>query len=243
VFEAQHDVPHAIADYSRAIALAPKEARYRVQRAEAYLVDHRRTEALADLDAAIALDPANLPALLDRGALRVEDKKFDEAIRDADAAAHAAAPTIAEHMQIAGLYEAAHDYGPAIDQLGLWIDSHRTDAHLPEALNARCWVRALANRDLDAALDDCNAALRLAPHTPSFLDSRGLVRVRMGQWDKAIADYDEALKLSPKIAWSLYGRGIARRHKGLAAQGDADIAAAAAIDKELSDEAKKAGIS
>ena len=242
VFAAQHDRIRALADFGRAIELAPKDPRYRVQRAEALLADDHKTEALADLDAAIAADPANLSALIDRAALRIEDKKFDDAIRDADAAARAAPPTVAEHFQIGGLYEEAHAYGPAIEQFRLWIAAHPDDAQLPEALNARCWTRALANQALDQALDDCNAALRLRPHTPSFLDSRGLVRVRMGQWDKAIADYDEALKAEPKIAWSLYGRSIARRHKGLAAEATADVAAAVAIDKDLPDRAKKDGI-
>ncbi|MDB5693247.1 MAG: hypothetical protein JWO81_2310 [Alphaproteobacteria bacterium] len=243
VFAAQHDPARALADYARAIALASKDPRYRVQRAEAYLADHRKAEALADLDQAIALDPANLPALLDRAELRIADKQFEGAVKDAEAAARAAAPTRDEHLQTAGIYESARAYGPAIEQFDLWIAAHREDARLPGALNGRCWARALANRELDTALDDCNAALRLNPHNPAFLDSRGLVRLRMGQWDKAIGDYDEVLKVAPKTAWSLYGRGIARRHKGLVAQGDADIAAAVAIAPELPEQARKEGIS
>jgi hypothetical protein len=65
----------------------------------------------------------------------------------------------------------------------------------------------------------------------------------MGDLDHAIADYDEVLKLEPKTAWSLYGRGVARRHKGMAKEGDADVAAAAAIAPDLPDRAKKLGIS
>ena len=42
----------------------------------------------------------------------------------------------------------------------------------------RCWARALTGRDLDKALADCDRALRLAPKTPEFLDSRGLVHLR-----------------------------------------------------------------
>jgi hypothetical protein len=64
----------------------------------------------------------------------------------------------------------------------------------------------------------------------------------MGDWDKTIANYDEGLKLRPRMAWSLYGRGLARRHKGLVGEGDADIAAAVAIQTDLRERAKALGI-
>ena len=199
--------------------------------------------ALADLDKAIALDPANVPALLDRAQMQIARGRREAAVPDLDAAARAALPATNDRLRIAHLYEAASAYGPAIAQYDLWIPVHPEDRRLPAALNGRCWASALANQELPKALDACNRALKLQPHTASFLDSRGLVRLRMGDWDRAIADYDEALKLNSKTAWSLYGRGVAKRHKGLAAEGDADIAAAVAIAPDLPDRAKKLGIS
>jgi tetratricopeptide (TPR) repeat protein len=198
--------------------------------------------ALADLDKAISLDPANVPALLGRAQLRIGRKQYDEAVPDLDAAARALAPTADERLRIGQLYSAASAYGPAIGEFDLWIRVHAEDHRLPAALNGRCWARAFTRQDLPKALDDCNKALSLSPHTASFLDSRGLVRLRMGDWDRAIADYDAALKLDPRTAWSLYGRGLAERHKGLTKEGDADIAAAVAIAPELPERAKKFGI-
>jgi tetratricopeptide (TPR) repeat protein len=64
----------------------------------------------------------------------------------------------------------------------------------------------------------------------------------MGDYDKAIEDYDAALKANPKIAWSLYGRGLARRHKGLATAAEADLKAAAAIQPDIAERARKAGV-
>src|SRR5262249_15502707 len=116
------------------------------------------------------------------------------------------------------------------------------DENLPFALAERCRGRVLLNRELDKALADCDAALKLKPHTSPFLDSRGLARLREGQLDPAIADFDEALKLQPKGAWSLYGRGVAELKKGDKARGDADIQAAAAIAPRLPDEARRLGI-
>jgi tetratricopeptide (TPR) repeat protein len=75
----------------------------------------------------------------------------------------------------------------------------------------------------------------------SFFDSRGLVELRMGQYDRAIADYNEALKRAPKSAWSLYGRGLARRHMNDPAA-QSDLNAAIAIDAALPSRTQALGI-
>jgi tetratricopeptide (TPR) repeat protein len=110
------------------------------------------------------------------------------------------------------------------------------------ALNSRCWARALGGQELDKALADCNTALKLHPNTADFLDSRGLVYLRQGNYDKAIADYDAALRLAPKTAWSLYGRGLAKSRKGMSAEGQADIAAATALQPKIAERAASFGI-
>ena len=112
----------------------------------------------------------------------------------------------------------------------------------PTALNGRCWSRALAGQQLDLALRDCDAALRARPKTPAFLDSRGLVELRRGDFAKAIADYDAALAARPDIAWSLYGRGIAKLRSGNPADGKIDLDAAARVRPRIAEEAKKFGI-
>jgi len=51
-----------------------------------------------------------------------------------------------------------------------------------EAFNNRCWARTVIG-DLQAALKDCNEALRLRPNFVDALDSRGLVNLKSG-WPK-----------------------------------------------------------
>ena len=60
--------------------------------------------------------------------------------------------------------------------------------------------------------------------------------------DAAVADFGAALKLQPKDAWSLYGRGVAEQRKGDRAEGDADIAAAVALDPKLLERARALGL-
>jgi tetratricopeptide (TPR) repeat protein len=117
---------------------------------------------------------------------------------------------------------------------------------MPEALNARCWARALEGTDLPLALKDCNAALRRqdksSPFYAKVADSRGLAYLQMGDYDKSIADYDAALKINAKNAWSLYGRGIDKRRKQKTSDGDADIAQATALWPRVVEEFKRHGI-
>ncbi len=86
---------------------------------------------------------------------------------------------------------------------------------------------------MQAALADCNEAIRLEPNVAATFDSRGLTYLKMGQWDSAINDYNEALGFNPKLASSLYGRGVAKLKTGDTTGGNADIAAARAIDANI----------
>jgi tetratricopeptide (TPR) repeat protein len=98
--------------------------------------------------------------------------------------------------------------------------------------NGRCWTRAIVG-ELLAALADCNETLRLKPDVTATLDSRGLIYLKMGQWDSAIDDYNSALRVNPRSASSLYGRGLAKLKKEDTSGGNADIAAAKAIEANI----------
>jgi tetratricopeptide (TPR) repeat protein len=69
-----------------------------------------------------------------------------------------------------------------------------------------------------------------------------LTYIKMGQWDSAIDDYNEALQFNPKLASSLYGRGLAKLKKGDTTGGDADIAAAKAIEANIAADFARYGV-
>ena len=50
----------------------------------------------------------------------------------------------------------------------------------------------------------------IQPNDAATLDSRGLIYLKMGQFNSAIQDYNSALRIEPKMASALYGRGLAR---------------------------------
>jgi tetratricopeptide (TPR) repeat protein len=241
---ARHDYASAIADLTRACELAPGESSYFFERGRVHWESQQPDPALADFDQAIQLKPDNLEALLARASLRAERHAPTEAVTADLEAADRAAPKEADaHLQIGNLYEYIEQPAAAVVQYSKWIDSHPSDNVLmAPTLNARCWTRALVGERLDLALADCNAALSARHGTPAFLDSRGLVYLRQGNYDKAIADYDAALQKQPKIAWSLYGRGLAKTHKGKVSEGQSDIAAATLLDPKIGERAAHYGL-
>jgi len=132
------------------------------------------------------------------------------------------------HMRAGDRTRAEPDYREAIRLDSILIDGGQREVPL---YNDRCWARAVAMIELDAALADCNEALRLRPDFVPALDSRAFVHMRGGRFREAITDYDAAIKGIPKDPYSLYGRGIAKLRVGDTAGAQADIAAS----KEVQD--------
>jgi len=229
VSAARDDLKGALADLDRAVELAPAVAAYRAQRAQLRLGQRQRDAALADLDEALRLDPQADEARLDRAWVFLAKRALDSARADLQVLDGRVAPQSNLRRRMGQLFLSLDEPLLAVQQFDQWVASHTREVDLYEVLNSRCWARALANTQLDKALDDCDEALDAKPKEAAYLDSRGLVYLRQGKWKKAIADYNAALAVNPKMAWSLWGRGLAQLHSGARDPGLADIAAAKAM--------------
>ena len=243
---ARRDYQHAIADLTRACELDPTRAEYFYERGIAYR-DSRQTDlAASDFDRALALEADDLSSLAARARLRLDKGDVGGATADLDAADRAAPKEADIRLFLAHGYEIAERLPAAIAQLDLWLAAHDADARAAEALNSRCRDRALLGQELAMALADCNAALKrgtkFSPFNARVRDSRGLVHLRMGHYDKSIADYDASLQVLPKNAWSLYGRGIVELRQKKTPQGEADLAAAVKIWPKVAGEFDRRGI-
>ena len=240
---ARRDFEPALQDFNRACELAPGEASYYYQRAMVEFALRQPDPASNDLDRALTLKPDYVDALVTRAEYRRAKRDTAAALADLDAADRVATKEADVRLMLAKLYGSLDHPAQVITQADLWIAVHDQDPRMVQAYSERCWARAVLGQELEQALRDCNAGLRLDPRAPKLLDSRGLVNLRRNQLDKAIADYNEALKIDPKIAWSLYGRGIAELRKGMTAPGEADIAAAKALAPHLPEFAQRIGVS
>ncbi|HEY2069180.1 MAG TPA: hypothetical protein VGG48_06475 [Rhizomicrobium sp.] len=92
------------------------------------------------------------------------------------------------------------------------------------AFNNRCWIRAVAGKELDAALNDCNKAIAMHDTNANLVDSLAFVYYKCGDLKTALEKYNDALGLDSHQWSSLYMRGVVRRAMGDIAGGNEDIA-------------------
>jgi tetratricopeptide (TPR) repeat protein len=132
--------------------------------------------------------------------------------------------------------------GQTYAKLGRWNlaiadydEGARLAGETPAWLSQKCWVRAQGNTDLNRALAFCEAAVKASPESGDFLNRRAFVHFRRGEFGNAVADEDVAIRLNAKSAPYFYVRGLAKHRLGNNGDGDADIAAARAIDPAVGD--------
>jgi len=239
---ARRDFAGALADLDHACALAPQVADYVARRGEAQLMLGHRQQALADLDAALRLDPALAEGRMQRAQLRRALGQREGALEDLQFLDKSQAPQANLRRSMAQLYAALDLPRQALPQWDMWVAAHPHEVDLGDALNARCWARAMLNVELDKALADCEMAVDSQSDNAAFVDSRAWVHLRRGDWRDALADFDRSLKIKPDGAWSFYGRGIVRSQLGDAERAAADLAAARKLLPGIDGDAGKFGL-
>jgi tetratricopeptide (TPR) repeat protein/predicted aspartyl protease len=245
-FAARQDFAHALADLSKACELKPDDPEYFYRRALLYLQTGDAGSALTDLNRVLEFKEDFLPAYLPRAEIYLHQKNMAAAQADLSSVDRLAPKQADLRLALGHAFAGLDNFSAATTQFGLWIDAHPEDARLVQALNSRCWVRAVQNQDLNLGLDDCSKALRRVDkhdvNTAQIYANRGMVRIRQGDYDKAIADFNDALKLQAEYALALYGRGVAESHSNAAGAATADIVAARAIEPKLPDRYQRFGI-
>ena len=223
----------AIADFTKAMRLAPGVSKYAYDRGVAHYDAHQDDLAAADFDAALKIDSHDSFALNARGVLKLAHHDAAAARGDFEAALPYAADRAAALYRMGRVYESAQDYPDAVSVYDRWLRENPGAKAKPAVLNARCWARAEWGQDLPAALADCDASLKLAPNNAAVLDSRALVELRLGRIEAAIADSTAALGLSPGMPTSAYTRGLAEIRKGDTKAGSNDLKTATVLDPKV----------
>jgi predicted aspartyl protease/Tfp pilus assembly protein PilF len=239
---ARRDYASALADLNRACEMAPDVADSFTRRGQVHQALMHGAQALQDFDTALRLDPTQSEPRLHRASLRASSKDRDGAVEDLQALDKSLVPQANQRREMANIYSRLDLQDGALAQVNLWIAGHANEPRLDNALNLRCWARAMLGVELDRGLADCETALAQQPQNAAFLDTRGWLRLRRGEWRDAKSDFDRALMIRPEDAWSLYGRGIARGRSGDAAQGRADIETARKLLPTIDAEAGRHGL-
>jgi lipoprotein NlpI len=86
--------------------------------------------------------------------------------------------------------------------------------------------------DLDRAIGDFDAAIRLDPRSVKALSGRATAFKAKGLMDRAMADYTEAINLDAKRFIPLFGRGQLLLYRGAFAQARSDLQQALSLAPE-----------
>jgi len=222
-----HELDPAIADYSEAIRLNPQDASAFYGRGDAYKVKGYGT-----------------PGGAAKRFIALSIKDFSENIRLNPK------PTALHYINRSNAYKLNGDYELAMGDLNEALRLDPLDKE--EALVNRCNLYALLNR-WPEALADCNESLarkdkadQSPDRGPDSMNARGFLFLKMAKYKESATDYDAVLQY-PKLsdyrrADALYGRGMARLRNGDVANGNADIAAAKALNSHVAEAFARDGI-
>lgn len=230
---ARGEYQNALADLDQACALEPTSAAFFAQRGTIEEALRRPAKAMADFDKALELDPTQDDARFRRATLRFSAENREGATADLDVLDKTLAPQSQMRLAMSRFYQVLERPLQALANLNQWLPAHQTEVRRDSALNERCWIRVTQGIELDKALDDCDNALDMDSKNPAYLDSRGWVYLRMGEYKKAVSDFDRSIEGRSEGASTLYGRGLAKTRLGEAAQGDADLAAARRLQPDI----------
>ena len=222
-------MPLAFADFDRAIALDPKNARAFRERSNSHRTAGRLDRALADANEAVRLDPKDAKAFDNRGNVFNNNRQYDRAIDDYNEAIRLD-PKFAQAFMDRGVanyfkqdYQSAiKDYDEAIK-----LNPRRARAYT----NRGAAYKKLGR--LDRAIEDDSEAIKLDPAVPEYFDNRGLSYQENGDYDRAIADYDRALKLNPGFTLAYHNRAAAFRGKGDLDRAIADYEQVLRVDPQM----------
>ncbi|MBI2478347.1 MAG: tetratricopeptide repeat protein, partial [Planctomycetia bacterium] len=133
--------------------------------------------------------------LVNRGVLRIRQERFEDAIGDLNEAINLKPTEYQAFVNLAQAYRSQHDLDRAIEQLDLAIARQPSLDQLYR-LRARLHVE---RTEPDAALEDFDAAIRLAGTNGPFLADdyveRGRLLLLAGKHPASLASLDAALKL------------------------------------------------
>lgn len=205
----------------KAVATNPKAYIY-LNRAQVRAPSDKEGQ-LADIDAALKLEPDNSDGLTMKALLLSRQGEHKSAL-----AALAALENV-NGADERGYFRTAraivlHRAGRVADS-NVEFQTIRATAKTAADFNNLCWTKATAGILLESALEDCREALRLAPESGPYLDSLGMVLLRLGRLEEALAAYDKAVAKRTGSA-SLMGRALVHARRGDTSRAQADRAEA-----------------
>src|SRR5215813_10791196 len=200
------DYDRAIAAFSDAMRLDPKNALAFANRGVAYERKGDMDRAIADFNEAIRLDPNYALAFFSRGIAYARKGDNDRAIADFNEAIRLDPKNALAFANRGIAYGKKGDNDRAITD---YSEAIRLNSNVALAFLNR-GIAYGKKGDNDRAIADYSEAIRLNPHVAMTFNNRGFLYLKKGVTRRAIADFDEAIRLDPKSALAFCNRGNAK---------------------------------
>ncbi len=199
IYIRRNQLTFALGDLEQAVELSPEVAQFRLTRATVSFSLGQADKALTDIREALKQEPELVGGYLLRTHIYMRQRVYNRAAADA-AWALELAPNSREAADAASVaHTEAGQFGEALAAANKFVEIVPEEA---DALNARCWVKAL-QPDPKGALSDCDKAILADPKHFQALDSRAFVYWQLGRLQEARVDLAEAEKLDPDFwDWS-----------------------------------------
>jgi tetratricopeptide (TPR) repeat protein/S1-C subfamily serine protease len=218
----------AIADYDRAIAIAPQDSQAYYNRGVAKSDLGQKAAAIADFDRAIAIAPQDSQAYNNRGSAKSDLGQKAAAIADF-ARAIAINPKYAQAYYNRGVVKS--ELG---DKAAAIADYDRAITINPQsalAYNNRGVVKSALGQKA-AAIADFDRAIAINSQDAQAYNNRGVVKSALGDKAAAVADYDRAIAINPQFAQPYYNRGVIKSDLGHNTAAITDFDRAIAINSQ-----------
>jgi tetratricopeptide (TPR) repeat protein len=236
------DADGAIADLSLALSFDPQDRTALSNRGSAYAMLGAFDMAFSDFRAVLSIDRDDFNSWLGLLSIYWQQKRYDLAIEAIDEAIRIQPQNGALYLKRGYVYRDKGDLDGAISDFDKAISVLPNYSYM---LTDRCVLLSMVGRHTEG-LASCEAAIAKWPDQAGGYFARGIVNLHMKRADDAIADFDKAIAIGSPAATTpaspLYGRGVAKRLKGDNAGGDADMAAAQAVDPLVVERMRKSGV-
>ena len=205
-----------LAEFEKAIAQNPEDARAIAHRGEIYRLMKRYEEALADFDRAIELNSEYKWAIAHRGEIYYQSKQYEKALLDFNRAMKIN-PSSWNFAHRGATFTRLKHYPEALSDLNSAI---KLKPNYAWALVNRCQIYAL-EKCYELALVDFDQAIAI---DKSILDhwrgERGLLLNYLGRYDETIQCCDLVLQEDPDDYITLYSLAVAlvRRNQQIEAR-------------------------
>ena len=199
IYLRRNQLSFALGDMDQAVELAPDVAQFRLTRATISFSLGHADSALGDIRVALRQESEQLGAYLLRSHIYMRQRAYNRAAADAAWALKLAPNERAAADAASIAHTEAGQFDLALGAANKFVEIEPGEA---DALNARCWVKAL-QPDPTGALSDCDKAILANPSHFQALDSRAFVYWQLGRDQEAQADIAAAQKLDPDFwDWS-----------------------------------------